>query len=52
MKSRRMRWVGHGEHMGEKMNAYRLLIGKCEGNNYLEALGINERNEMGHKEIG
>jgi hypothetical protein len=25
MKSRRMRWVGH---VGEKRNAYRLLVGK------------------------
>jgi hypothetical protein len=52
MKSRRMRWVGHGAHMGEKINACRVLIGKCEGSNCLEVLGITWRNEMGHKEIG
>jgi hypothetical protein len=31
MKSRRMRWAGHVARMGEKMNAYRLLVGKQEG---------------------
>jgi hypothetical protein len=31
MKSRRMRWVGHVTRMGEKRNAYRLLVGKSEG---------------------
>jgi hypothetical protein len=31
IKSRRMRWVGHIVRMGEKRNAYRLLVGKPEG---------------------
>jgi hypothetical protein len=31
MKARRMRWAGHVERMGEKRNAYRLLVGKLEG---------------------
>jgi hypothetical protein len=31
IKVRRMRWVGHGARMGEKSNAYRLLVGKPEG---------------------
>jgi hypothetical protein len=31
MKSRRMRWAGHVARMGEKKNAYRLLVGKPEG---------------------
>jgi hypothetical protein len=30
IKSRRMRWVGHVARMGEKRNAYRLLVGKTE----------------------
>jgi hypothetical protein len=30
-KSRRIRWVGHLARMGEKRNAYRLLMGKPEG---------------------
>jgi hypothetical protein len=31
IKSRRMRWVGHVARMGEKKNAYRLLVGNPEG---------------------
>jgi hypothetical protein len=31
IKSRRMRWAGHVERMGEKRNAYKLLVGKPEG---------------------
>jgi hypothetical protein len=31
IKSRRMRWTGHVARMGEKRNAYRLLVGKPEG---------------------
>jgi hypothetical protein len=31
IKSRRMRWAGHVERMGEKRNAYRILVGKPEG---------------------
>jgi hypothetical protein len=31
IKLRRMRWAGHVAQMGEKMKAYRLLVGKPEG---------------------
>jgi hypothetical protein len=31
MKSKRMRLAGHIARMGEKKNAYRLLVGKPEG---------------------
>jgi hypothetical protein len=31
MKSRKMRWPGHGERMGEKRHAYRTFGGKPEG---------------------
>jgi hypothetical protein len=31
IKSRRMRWTGYVAGMGEKRNAYRLLVGKPEG---------------------
>jgi hypothetical protein len=31
IKSRRMRWAGHVARMGEKNNAYRILVGKPEG---------------------
>jgi hypothetical protein len=30
IKSRRMRWAGHVAGMGEKRNAYRILVGKPE----------------------
>jgi hypothetical protein len=33
-KSRRMRWLGHVARMGEKRNAYRLLVVKPEGKNH------------------
>jgi hypothetical protein len=31
IKSRRMSWARHVERMGEKRNAYRILVGKSEG---------------------
>jgi hypothetical protein len=31
IKSRRMRWAGHVARMGEKRNAYRILLGKPGG---------------------
>jgi hypothetical protein len=31
IKSKRMRWAGHVGRMGEKTNAYKLLVGKPEG---------------------
>jgi hypothetical protein len=31
IKVRRMRWAGHVARMGEKRNAYRMLVGKPEG---------------------
>jgi hypothetical protein len=31
IKSRRMRWAGHVARMGEKMNAYKTLVGMPEG---------------------
>jgi hypothetical protein len=36
MKSRKVRWAGHVARMGEKRNAYRLLVGKPEGKRPLE----------------
>jgi hypothetical protein len=35
IKPRRMRWAGHVARMGEKRNAYRLLVGKPEGRRLL-----------------
>jgi hypothetical protein len=31
IKSMKMRWTENGERMGKKRNAYRLLLGKPEG---------------------
>jgi hypothetical protein len=31
IKSRRIRWAGHVARIGEKRNAYRILVGKPEG---------------------
>jgi hypothetical protein len=31
IKSKEMRWAGHVARMGEKRNAYRILVGKPEG---------------------
>jgi hypothetical protein len=31
IKAKRMRWEGHVARIGEKRNAYRLLVGKTEG---------------------
>jgi hypothetical protein len=31
IKSRRMRWAGHETRMAEKWKAYRILVGKPEG---------------------
>jgi hypothetical protein len=31
IKTRRMSWAGHVARMGEKRNAYRILVGKPEG---------------------
>jgi hypothetical protein len=36
MKSRRMRWVRHGAHMGEGRNGYRVLVRKPKGKRPLE----------------
>jgi hypothetical protein len=30
-KAKRMRWAEHVERMGEKRNAYKVLVGKTEG---------------------
>jgi hypothetical protein len=36
IKTRKMRWAGHVTRMGEKSNAYRILVGKLEGKRPLE----------------
>ena len=36
IKLRRMRWVGHVAHMGERRGIYGDLVGKPDGRDYLE----------------
>jgi hypothetical protein len=36
IKSRRMRWAGHVAQLGEKKNAYMILMGNSEGKRPLE----------------
>jgi hypothetical protein len=36
IKSRRMKWTGHVARMGEKRNAYRILVGNSEGKRPLD----------------
>jgi hypothetical protein len=35
IKSRRIRWAGHVARIGQKMNAYRILVGKPVGKRQL-----------------
>jgi hypothetical protein len=43
IKSRRMRWAGHVARMGEKRNAYRILVGKPKRK---KPLGIQRRRRL------
>jgi hypothetical protein len=54
IKSRRMRWAGHVARMGEKRNAYRILVGKPEGNRPLGRPGRKweDNIKMDFREIG
>jgi hypothetical protein len=43
IKSRRMRWAGHVARMGEKKNAYRILVEKPEGKRPLDNIKMDLR---------
>jgi hypothetical protein len=43
IKSRRMRWAGHVARMGEGRDIYRILVGRPEGKNHWEDLGLGGR---------
>jgi hypothetical protein len=49
VKSRRMRWTGHVARIGEKRNAYRILVGKPEGKLPLER---SRRRWVGNIKVG
>jgi hypothetical protein len=53
MIKRRMRWAGHVASMEEKMNAYRILVGKPEGKSPLGRLRRRwvNNNKMDLREI-
>jgi hypothetical protein len=54
IKSRRMRWAGHVTCMGEKRNAYKILVGRPKGKRPLRrprhVWGDNIK--IDHREIG
>jgi hypothetical protein len=52
MKSRRIRWAGHVARMGEKRNAYRILVGKPEGKRPLGRRRWVNNIKMDLREIG
>jgi hypothetical protein len=37
-----MRWAGNVANMGERRGSYRVFVGRPEGKNHLENLGIDE----------
>jgi hypothetical protein len=41
IKSRRMRWTGYAARMGERRNAYRILVGNPEGRNHWEDQNVD-----------
>jgi hypothetical protein len=43
VKSRKMRWAEHVARMGEGRGAYRVLVGRPEGKNHWEDLGVGGR---------
>jgi hypothetical protein len=43
IKSRRMRWARHVACMGEWRGVYRVLVGRPEGKNHWEDLGVDGR---------
>ena len=40
---RKMIWAGHAARTGERRGVYRVLVGKAEGKNHLEGLGVDGR---------
>jgi hypothetical protein len=43
IKSRKMRWAGHVARMGENRDAYRILVGRPEGGDYVGDTGVDGR---------
>jgi hypothetical protein len=43
LKLHRMKWMGHVARMVERRGVYKVLVGKPEGRNHLEDLGVDGR---------
>jgi hypothetical protein len=43
IKVRSMRWVGHVVRMGDIRNLHKIFVGKPEGKNHAEDLGVDEK---------
>jgi hypothetical protein len=43
VKSKKMRWVGHVEHMGKKTTSCCVLMEKPEGTDHSEDVGVDRR---------
>jgi hypothetical protein len=54
IKSRRMRWVGHVAHMGERTGVYGVLVGKPGGRDQVEDSDVHGRTntKMDPEEVG
>jgi hypothetical protein len=54
IKSRRMRWAGHVTHIGDMINAYKLLVSKREGKRPLRRARCRweDNTRMDLREIG
>jgi hypothetical protein len=46
IKARRMRWAGHVARMGEVRGAYNILVGRPEGGDHWEDLGVDGRTTL------
>jgi hypothetical protein len=46
IKSRRMRWAGHVAYVGDRSIACRVLVGRPDGRDHLEDLGVGGRIQL------
>jgi hypothetical protein len=46
IKAKRMIWAGHVTHVGEVRGAYNILVGRPEGRNHQEDLGVDRRTTL------
>jgi hypothetical protein len=49
IKSKRVKWMGHVARMGKMRHAYNIFVGKHEGRDHSEDLGVEDLGEMGRK---